>query len=60
MKVKIKFKDWVMEVDDSSTIEDISKLVLDILMFKGIKNNLTLNIEVSDDSQVKVSDECVS
>ena len=49
-----------MEVDDSSTIEDISKLVLDILMFKGIKNNLTLNIEVSDDSQVKVSDECVS
>ena len=60
MKVKVKFNDWYMEVDDDSTAEDINKVVLDILMFKGIKNNLTLNIEVIDENQVKTNDECVS
>jgi len=60
MKVRIRFDDWHIEVDNSSTVEDINKAVLDILMFKGIKNNLILNIEVIDDDQIKTNKECVS
>ncbi len=60
MKVKITFDEWYMEVNDDSTEEDINKIVLDTLMFKGIKNKLTLNVEIVYDNQDKVEEECVS
>ena len=60
MKVKITFDEWYMEVNDDSTEEDINKIVLDTLMFNGIKNKLTLNVEIVYDNQDKVEEECVS
>ena len=60
MKVKITFDEWYMEVNDDSTEEDINKIVLDTLMFKGIKNKLTLNVEIIYDKQDKLEEESVS
>ena len=60
MKFRIKFDEWYIEANDDSTIEEITRIVLDTLIYKGIKNNLTLTIEVVKDENTKDNKKCVS
>jgi len=56
MKVRIKFEGWVIEVDDQATQEEITKQVIDTLMFKGIKKHLNITVKVINKDEIGRND----